>query len=70
MRDFFGEEKKSVVEEEFSDFMESLHKEVKLKLEQSNQKYNENANKSRRHHIFEVGDGSFEERKIFCSNIK
>lgn len=36
--------------------MESLHKEVKLRLEQSNQKYKENANKSRRHHIFQVGD--------------
>ena len=36
--------------------MESLHKEVKLRLEQSNQKYKENADKSRRHHDFEVGD--------------
>ena len=36
--------------------MESLHKEVKLRLEQSNQKYKENVDKSRRHHDFEVGD--------------
>ena len=36
--------------------MESFYKEVKLKLEQSNQKYKENADKYRRHHIFEVGD--------------
>ena len=36
--------------------MESLHKEVKLKLEESNQKYKENVDKSRRHHIFQVGD--------------
>ena len=36
--------------------MESLHKEVKLKLEQSNQKYKKNADKSRRHHDFKVGD--------------
>ena len=36
--------------------MESLHKELKLRLEQSNQKYKENADKSRRHHYFEVGD--------------
>ena len=36
--------------------MESLHKEVKLKLEQSNLKYKENVDKSRRHHFFEVGD--------------
>ena len=36
--------------------MESLHKEVKLRLEQSNQKYKENTNKSRRHHDFQVGD--------------
>ena len=56
LRDVVGEEKRSVIGEEFTNFMESLHKEVKLKLEQSNQKYKENANKSRRHHIFEVGD--------------
>ena len=36
--------------------MKSLHEEVKLKLEHSNQKYKENANKCRRHHVFEVGD--------------
>ena len=36
--------------------MESLHKEIKLRLEQSNQKYKENVDKSRRHHVFEVGD--------------
>ena len=29
---------------------------MKLKLEQSNHKYKENANKFRRHHIFEGGD--------------
>ena len=55
LRDVAGEEKRSVVEEEFVDFMESLHKEVKLRLEQSNQKYKENADKYRRHHDFEVG---------------
>ena len=38
LRDVVGEEKRSVVGEEFTNFMESLHKEVKLKLEQSNQK--------------------------------
>lgn len=36
--------------------MESLHKEVKLRIEQSNQKYKENANQSRRHNDFQVGD--------------
>ena len=36
--------------------MESLHKEVKLRLEQSNQKYKKNADQSRRHHDFQVGD--------------
>ena len=36
--------------------MKSLHEEVKLKLEQSNQKYKENIDKSRGHHVFEVGD--------------
>ena len=36
--------------------MDSLHNKVKLKLEQSNQKYKENVDKFRRHHIFEVGD--------------
>ena len=39
LRDVAGEEKRSVVGEEFSDFMESLHKELKLRLEQINQKY-------------------------------
>ena len=39
LRDVFGEEKRSVAGEEFTNFMESLHKEVKLRLEQSNQKY-------------------------------
>ena len=48
--------KKSATREEFSDFMKSLHKEVKLRLEQSNQKYKENADKSRRYHDFEEGD--------------
>ena len=36
--------------------MESLHKEVKLRLEQSNKMYKENIDKSRRHHVVEVGD--------------
>ena len=43
LRDVVGGEKRSAIGEEFSDFMESLHKEVKLRLEQSNQKYKENA---------------------------
>ena len=33
LRDVAGEEKRSVAGEEFADFMEFLHKEVKLKLE-------------------------------------
>ena len=56
LRDVAGEEKRSVAEEEFFDFMESLHKKVKLKLEQSNQKYKENVDKSRKHHFFKVGN--------------
>ena len=36
--------------------MNSLHKEVKLELEQSNHKYKESADKRRRHHDFEVRD--------------
>ena len=56
LRDVAGEEKRSAAGEEFSDFMESLHKEVKLRLEQSNQNYKENADQSRRHHDFQVGD--------------
>ena len=36
--------------------MSSFHKEVTLKLEQSNHKYKENANRRRIHHHFEVGD--------------
>ena len=54
--DIVGEEKISDAGEEFSNFMESLHKEVKLRIEQSNQKYKENAYQSRRHHDFQVGD--------------
>ena len=56
LRDVASEEKRSATGEEFVDFMESLHKKVKLRLEQSNQKYKENVDKSRRHHVFEVGD--------------
>ena len=56
LRDIVGEEKRSASGEEFSDFMESLHKEVKLRLEQSIAKYKENAKKSKRYHVFEVGD--------------
>ena len=36
--------------------MKHLHEKVKLKLEQSNQKYKENTDQSRRHHDFQVGD--------------
>ena len=56
MRDVAGEEKRSAAREEFFDFMESLHKKVKLRLEQSNQKYKKNTDQSRRHHDFQVGD--------------
>ena len=48
--------KRSVEGENFVGLMKSLHKEVKLMLEQSNQKYKENVDKSMRHHDFEVGD--------------
>ena len=56
LRDIAGEEMRNVAVEEFSIFMKSLHKEVKLRLEQSNQKYKENVDQSRRHHDFQVGD--------------
>ena len=56
LRDIVGEEKRSAARDEFGDFMKYLHKEVKLRLEKSNQKYKENANKSRKHHDFQVGD--------------
>ena len=56
MRDISSEEKRCFVGEEFVDFMKYLHKEVKLRLEQSNHKYKENADQSRRHHDFQVGD--------------
>lgn len=36
LRDVAGEEKRSAAGEEFFDFMESLHKEIRLRLEQSN----------------------------------
>ena len=51
-----SKEKRSTIGEEFFNFMESFHKEVKLRLEQSNQKYKENVDQSRRHHDFQVGD--------------
>ena len=44
LRDIVGEEKRSVAGEEFDNFMKYLHKEVKLRLEQSNQKYKEDVN--------------------------
>ena len=56
MIDIPSEEKRSVAREEFDDFIESLHKEVKLRIEQSNHKYKENVDQSRRHHDFQVGD--------------
>ena len=56
MRDVASEEKRSTAGEEFVEFMESLHREVKLRLEQNNQKYKKNVDKSKRHHDFEVGD--------------
>ena len=56
LRDVASEERINVVGEEFVDFMESLHKEVKLRIEQSNQKYKENVDQSRRHHDFQVGN--------------
>ena len=39
LRDIASEEKRSVGGVEFVDFMDSLHKEVKMRLEQSNHKY-------------------------------
>lgn len=54
MRDVSSEEKRKG--EEFSDFMKSFHEEVKLNLEKSNKKYTVNVDKSKRHHVFEVGD--------------
>ena len=51
-----GEEKRSAEGEEFSKYISSLHKEVKLKLEQSNHKYKENDDRRRKHHYLEVGD--------------
>ena len=56
MRDVTSEMKRSVEAKEFFGFMKSLHEEVKLKFEQSNKKYKVDADKSRRHHVFEVGD--------------
>ena len=52
----FDEEKRIVEGELFSKYMISLYKEVQLRMKQSNQKYKENADKSRRHQYFEVGD--------------
>ena len=47
-----GEEKRSAEGEVFAKYMSSLHKKVKLKLEQSNHKYKDNAVKSKGHHVF------------------
>ena len=38
LRDIGGDEKRSATVEEFANFMKSLNEEVKLRLEQSNQK--------------------------------
>ena len=54
--DVASDDKRSVEGEYFVDIMNSLLEVVKLKFEQSNQKYKENVDKSRRHHYFEVGD--------------
>ena len=70
LRDVAGEEKRSVAREEFADFMKSLHKEVKLRLEQSNQKYKKNDDKSRRHHDFQVGDEVMVHLMNILMNIK
>ena len=56
LRDVIGEEKRCVQGEAFVDFMKSLHEEVRHKLEQNNQKYKDNVDRSRRHKIFEVGN--------------
>ena len=56
LRDISGEAKRSALGEEFANFMKSSHKEVTLMSEQSNQKYKENVDQSRRHHDFQVGD--------------
>ena len=50
------EEKRSAEAEVFSKHRSSIHKEVKLKLEQSNHNYKENIDKRRRHHDFEGRD--------------
>ena len=39
LRDVVGEEKRSIAGEAFADFMKFLHKEVKLRIDQSNQEY-------------------------------
>ena len=51
-----GEEKRSVEGEVFVEYISFLHKEVKLKLEQSNHKYKDNVDRRRRHHDYIVGD--------------
>ena len=56
MRYIASEEKRSVAGEEFFDVMKSLHKEVKLRLKKSNQKYKENVDQSRRHHDYQVSN--------------
>ena len=56
LMDMVGEDNLITKGEVVFGFINSLHEEVKLKLEQSNQKYKENANQSRRHHDFQVGD--------------
>ena len=52
--------------------MKSLHERVRNKLEQSNHKYKDNVDSSRRNNIFKDGDddGLFEERYISYWNIQ
>ena len=56
LRDIVGEEERSDEQEVFVHIMKYLHEKLKLRLEQSNQKYKENTDKARRHCVFEVGD--------------
>lgn len=56
LTDLGQEEKRSAEAESYEDFMKTLHNEVKINLEHSNQKYKCIADRTRRHRNFTVGD--------------
>ena len=56
LRDIDDENKRSAEGVKFAEYMKTLHEDVKHKMEMSNQKYKDRADRSGRHKFFYVGD--------------